>query len=128
MATIVHPDSYQEEYQVFPYKDLVRIRNQLIKDIQNFEASSTPWEGYTEISEAESPYTEYIVNLMHLSEISLMILKAYPRELEEQIEAEKKSLEELKNKKRRISSKAPHNSEKSLPEEQPKTQIEGDQT
>ena len=108
MVTLIHPESYQEEYQAFPYKDLVRIRDQLIKDIQGFEACSlpwvSPWEGYTEISEAESPYTEYIVNLMHLSEISLMILKAYPEELKEQIKAEKRSLEKLKRRKKPVSS------------------------
>ena len=85
MAEIIQPISYQEEFQVFPYKDLIRIRDQLIKDIKAFETSTSPWDDYTEISEAGSPYTEYAVNLLHLSEICLMIIKSYPRELEEQL-------------------------------------------
>ena len=85
MAAIIHPDSYQEEFQAFPYQDLVRIRDQLLKDIKAFETTSSPWDEYTEISEAGSPYTEYAVNLLHLSAICLMIIKTCPRELEEQL-------------------------------------------
>ena len=85
MAEIIQPDSYQEEFQVFPYEDLIRIRHQLIKDIHGFETSQQPRDGYIEISEASSPYTEYVVNLFHLSEICLMLIKSYPRELEEKL-------------------------------------------
>ena len=95
MAAIIHPDSYQEEFQAFPYQDLVRIRDQLLKDIRAFETSPNPWDDYTEISEAGSPYIEYAVNLLHLSEICLMIIKSYPEELEVQLEKEKTSLKAL---------------------------------
>ena len=84
-AKIVQPISYQEEFQFFPYNDLIQIRYQLIRVIKVFETSSSPWDDYTEISEASSPYTEQVVNLFQLSEICLMIIKTCPRELEEQL-------------------------------------------
>ena len=84
-AKIVQPISYQEEFQFFPYNDLIQIRYQLIRVIKVFETSSSPWDDYTEISEARSPYTEYAVNLLYLSEICLMLIKSYPRELEEKL-------------------------------------------
>ena len=95
MTAIIHPNSYQEEFQDFPYQDLVRIRDQLLKDIRAFEINPNPWDDYTEISEAGSPYTEYAVNLLHLSEICLMIIKSYPVELEERLEKERTALKTL---------------------------------
>ena len=73
--------SYREIYKNFPYQDLLNVRDQLIRDIRSFESDKTPWLDYIPVEGSDSPYTEYMINLLHLSEISLMLVKAYPDEL-----------------------------------------------
>ena len=85
------PVTDQEIYRDFPYRDLIQIREQLMNDIRAFESDKEPWNRYIQISEANSPYEEYAINLMRLAEVSLMILKAYPKELESQNTSEEEA-------------------------------------
>lgn len=67
---------YRDEYAGFPYQDLLQVRDQLIRDIMTFEKEPAQ---YLALSEAESPYQAYLLDLLHLSEICLMIEEEYVR-------------------------------------------------
>ena len=79
------PTTYTEIYQNYPYPDLIRVRDQLVKDVIRYETQADPLVRLMPNNETEKPYAEYMKDLLHLAEICLMIYKVYPEEIEAQL-------------------------------------------
>ncbi len=78
MTMMISPEGYIEELKGKTYKELLKERDDLLKEIQKFENDDIPDEEY---NIDPSPEVVYQCNLLYLGELFKLISEKYNKEI-----------------------------------------------
>ena len=80
---MISPEYYAEQYKDSSYEELLRIRDELIKNIRAFEKGKIDKSAYMILP---SPSTIYQMNLQYLAEMCKLIHEKYNRKINKEDE------------------------------------------